>query len=655
MGPRVVAGIVALALLGGLWVAFRGEAPEAAADPLEAPIIVSGPPADEPAVEPTDKIRVAATAEGARTPSTEAETEPTDGFEVRGVVTGPDGVGYGGARVTVRWEQGDRWPRRRGRLEATTDAAGRFAIGADEALAGRDLTARLGVLFRAAAVAPGLSGRTGLPERLRHPAARIVCVDISLSADTSTTGRVVDSVGEPVADAEIHIREESAGLESSVGRTDESGVFRAVVPGAGSYLVSAHAPGTGVGTAGPFVLDPRVATTLPDLIVDAPGSVEGMATLPDGRPAVDLQVLAFPASEIARDARHLLGERWHVGPTALEGLAGAWPVTATTDATGAFRIDGLAPIEHFLLVRAPEPAPDRRALHSPGAAGVLLRVERYRLRVDVRGPDGEQLDAHVAFLHDMGGYPPRGLDIDGRPFTDQFQPGDEVTVEAFAPGIGSAMKTMTLTEGVYETVLEIVLDSEVVGTGRLALTATASDESIDRLRVILHRAGGSTWLTYAGWNLEIDAFPGTPFSVPAGRWNLEVVEAGAPWIADPHRGSWFFPVRSSVVIDADQTTTSDLALTPGGRIAVEVTRADGRADAVRPLRTHARTARGTTKLRVWSAPATLPIGVVLTPPELLPVGPTTLVLVCDGFAPIERQFTIEPGKTTHLAVVLQPR
>ncbi len=665
MRGAIAAGAAFLLLIVA-WAIFRSDAPAPSATAETRPRDAAAEPPAAPTAAPTSKIRVAEPptdleALGATSPFT------IGGYVVRGTVTGPDGAPVARATVRVGWREDGAWPPVEGTLTATSDAAGGFEIEADGLLAGRPVATRLAFVFSGSARAPGYRTPPPRRERLRSPLATVVELDLALEVESGVTGRVVDAIGHAVPGAEVHFRDVEDGPEVSIGHTDEEGLFRADVPRPASWRVSAHAPGVGVAVAGPFDLDPHVPHRLPDLVCDAPGTLEGMAILPDGAAASGLEVLAFPASEIRRPASHLLSTRSHVGPEAFESLPGAWPAIATADADGRFRIAGLGPGTHFLLVRATDPAPDGRMLHPAGATGLLLRVARHRVIADVRAPNGEPAKARVGFVRGSTGLPPTGHDPKGRPCHDRFESGDVVTVEALAPGVGEARRTVELAPGVHETVVRVDLDPVARGAGRLVVTATGEDgtpPAVDRVRLRLFGHGEGTMLAVAHADLEVDAVLGEPIPLDAGTWTGRLVDAGEPWAFGPYRGSWFLPAGFSVTIEPGATATAELRLVAGGRIGLLLRRSEPTGEPER-VRAEALVRAGSVHAvhfvreeRILGDPwrpfdhRVLPFDVPLVATTLLPAGDATLTLHGPDIDRIVRTVEIEPRKTTAIELTL---
>jgi RNA polymerase sigma-70 factor (ECF subfamily) len=141
--------------------------------------------------------------------------------------------------------------------------------------------------------------------------------------------RIVDAAGRPLARARVASEHPSASAESdgdgelTLDLSTKSGARKAILTVslarfATRWIEAEYAPGQ--------------TTSLGDLVLERGTSISGRVLAPDGKPQPDARVIAGEADIFGPDARAALR-----GPGTYPGAA-----SATTDALGEFRIDGVA-------------------------------------------------------------------------------------------------------------------------------------------------------------------------------------------------------------------------------------------------------------------------------------------------------------------------
>lgn len=321
-------------------------------DPADAgggPDAVLAPAPDrEPAPPP---VREAVGDQGAQDADPSGAKKPLaattiDGARVEGRVT--DGLGrpLSGVTVSLLALEGAllRVPRELGRT-TTSGADGSFAFG--------DLPSGVGLAVRAEA-----RGLARVEREFEPPAPGATRGGVELRLDPAITlsGTVTDQEGRPVAGASVvaQLARDGSLLEPDSpfsARTDERGAYSISGLARTLYRVSAradgYAPTTTEKTLLAVALRPEAKL---DLVLDlAAGRAEGRVVADDGTP---------------------------VGAARIEATANGHEVATESDASGRFRLEGLANRTYTAIARAAKTFPRAPAPIRPGDSDVVLRVGR---------------------------------------------------------------------------------------------------------------------------------------------------------------------------------------------------------------------------------------------------------------------------------------
>lgn len=496
--------------------------------------------------------------------------------------------------------------------EARTDARGTAALAAGPGT------------YLAAARAPGLAPARA--EVVRAAGEGLAQVTLTLEPPAALDGRVIRPGGGPVAGARVRLvplvpawpgfappsapPEETAEL-----RTDAAGAFRAAGLTAGAWALAVDAP------ASHPVLLPRLAVPGDALTVtlEPLGTLEGLALLPDGRPAAGALVTAASADHgatapAAADGRFrlavppgsyavlaVLGERGGAAPQPVSVAAGA------TAHAPPLRLAAAAAVEGEV----------RRGTAGPGAGAEVALLAHGTRQVVARGAAGP--DGRFA----LGPLAPAAYDLAAAAAgaSPVIVPG--ITV---GPGLRYAARVV------------------LPGTG--AVVGTVRDEAGRPLAAIRVRAiaAGEGLLSRAPVEARTDF---------EGRFRLGPLAVG-PTELVAREGHLAVGAARSVTVVEGREVAADLVLPPAGALAGRVTAAGrpppaGTTVVAVPLR------RGAALLQVGRAVAdagghfafALPAG-----EYRVHAGPgdeaTADLRVSPAFA------RVEPGRTTRLALSLAP-
>lgn len=241
-------------------------------------------------------------------------------------------------------------------------------------------------------------------------------VDLSLP-QSSITGRVVDTAGQPVAGVQVAAGVESGGAASSSGllglilrngvsraTTDADGNFELTRMPEGSYRLTAGGRGGrrenqkyGEAQVGPFDVDGR--TPVQNVLITVPlaGKVRGSVRDGNGAPVV--------AAEIGYV---LDGARKARGDDDLAALFGAQRRPLRTDAEGAFEVDGLTPGRYSFTADRDDQtsaAVEVDVAENAEATVALTLIRGATLKIRVRNIDGTLLRPGDVQILDGNGQP----------------------------------------------------------------------------------------------------------------------------------------------------------------------------------------------------------------------------------------------------------
>jgi hypothetical protein len=338
--------------------------------PVPAAPAERSPPLSEPATAADGVVQVHVT----------AGPEPIAGAEVR-LYLAPEDDGAGAVRSGGGSGAGAPW---RLAARARTDASGLAR-----------LPARPGV-YLAAARAPGLApGRAEVVRTAGEPATPVHLV---LEPPADVAGHAVAIGGGPVAGARVRLvplparsptlAPPSAPPEETVElRTDPAGAFRAAGLTPGSWALVLEASGYH-----PVSL-PRVAVPGPALLVTVEplGTIEGLALLPDGRPATGAAVRAASADHGAAaiagpDGRYRLAVP--AGSYAVLAVLGGRGGASAADVSVAAGATTHPPPITLAAAAAVEGTVTRAAGAAPGAELLLLAHGTPRVMARAVAGDG---------------------------------------------------------------------------------------------------------------------------------------------------------------------------------------------------------------------------------------------------------------------------
>ncbi|MDX1996601.1 MAG: carboxypeptidase regulatory-like domain-containing protein [Thermoanaerobaculia bacterium] len=310
-------------------------------------------------------------------------------------------------------------PASSGRHRRETTADGRFRIPGLE-------PGRYDLRVRAAGFAPVTVRGLQVPER----GSTVDLGTVHLAAAATLRGRVVDPAGDPLADVEIGFFASQGRLLEIVSEDDENRVFSnpdgeftiADLPPGGTVTLTLQHPG--------FVRQ------------DVPG-----VRVPR---AEELVVELVPASRVT-------GRVIERGGGGIEGAQVASPESrwegATTDATGAFTLEGLAPGTIQLLATAAgflePPAKTIEIVAGEVIPEVVFELDRGAVVTGrVTGPDGGPLEDAFVYLRDTTGFGNEftRTDAEGSYRLSGVPPGER-RLAAGSQGLIDAIRTITVRPG----------------------------------------------------------------------------------------------------------------------------------------------------------------------------------------------------------------
>lgn len=184
----------------------------------------------------------------------------------------PTGTVFGGVfKRNYEWKEGDSWRKPVAGAEVTVEAV---AAGGESKAGAREFKTDAEGVYRAEGLAPGKyrvtmkvppgliwgggegEDKPALVQEVEVAARGCAQSDFHLESDTRVAGRVLDTLGRPVASLPVQMRAAPSGTQNLnqfyYGKTDAEGrfEFRAVVPGA--YLLGVRLLGSTSGESVPY-------------------------------------------------------------------------------------------------------------------------------------------------------------------------------------------------------------------------------------------------------------------------------------------------------------------------------------------------------------------------------------------------------------------
>lgn len=675
----LLAGLVAAAL------ALLAERPE--------PAPPAPPPRVERSVDPTPAGPHAAPSAPHDVASATA-APVLDGPGLVGRVRTPRGLPVPGAALVASVVRGDE---RRELGRAAADSEGRFALTAEfaESAPAASSTARLELDVRASGFQSKRESLVlaDLLARAEHGRATI---EIVVEPGQDLSGRVVDRTGAPRAGAEVALWVPSLRASAEVERvaastrTGPDGRFELGYTSEGAYVLRAKLENVGAFERAPLELLATGNRELGDLVLRGDGTIDGVATHPDGAPARDVELWAVPASlaserDAPRRAVATLGGREHA-----DGLLFT---RAFTDETGRFHAAGLVPGSYAIVAAAPRTRIEPAAMVvSTPANDVRLLVPGARVGVRIVDEQGRPLvKARVACsrLTESGDGGPAPVSTEWKSpraasglAVFDVEPETSYALRAES-GARVAEDLVHLAPGEFSVERTLVLLERANGRLRLVLEAFGGGDT-PRVRASLASALTGEPLDECS-DREVPA-NGVLDALPPGRYRLRLDP-----IDDARDPRAFLPLHAPEVIEIESGRTLDrtYALVPGARVEVELAldgpppadfefhpspeaHPDDR-EAARRIHENAHGAlvvlaprpegRGEARALVFEAPtesaATSGASSTLLPGRgaraagVFAPGEYSLRASAPGFAPAETELVLRPGAVAHVKLALR--
>jgi RNA polymerase sigma-70 factor (ECF subfamily) len=390
--------------------------------------------------------------------------------------------------------------------------------------------------------APRLAGR---PEGLESASAG-GAIEGDAPAVRALRGRVLDRQGRAAPRAVVTLHREGTGhVEVAV---DAEGRYEASGLDPGSYVVRAHARNEGAAKAVVTIAEASREMLVPPLRLSGDGVIEGRATFPDGTPGAHVRV-----SAVRVEAPSGVGED-------VAGLEETW---TRTDASGWFRLAGLAPGIHSVSAGGGS----KTSICATGdRCDLLLERRRVLLRVmDARGVPvaGAAVSVHVE--HPGSRRDPRNVDgMSGEMPEDGMEDlwgdvGDRMLLSASSEDGVPAEAVLTLDDRAWSREVALALEDARPRTGTVRVRALSpSGEPLARVPVEVATVATDRWI--AGRD---DAAPDDAIEVPVGRWR---VRAGT----DLFTLDFALPGEAEVDVEEGRTTDVEIRLRPAGRLRLVV-------------------------------------------------------------------------------------
>ncbi|MHC4135231.1 MAG: hypothetical protein ACYS0K_09625 [Planctomycetota bacterium] len=478
-------------------------------------------------------------------------------------------------------------------------------------------------------------GRGRSEEReLQGVEAGEIRLDVKLEEVALVTGRVLDRAGRPLRDADVWFS--PAALTGS-SDTDEQGRYAIPITQVADHWICARRGELGVAVTGPIPLTPGAGYEAPDLLLDGPGVLKGIAVYSDGAPAANLMIHAVPEALKESKIWQLPGPRFDGSREQEPGNPWGWTTTAED---GRFMMSGLRTGRYFFHS-------DKKRTLYPTGSEVRLVVETYRIRVRFRDDAGRPVHGYVLSARSdrgssVAGYtagPEAEMDIGVRP-------GETWTISIGSHVIEPVTKVVRVEKDTHEylVVLPIRLARE---RGRLKVRLLdPAGEPVEGVRVSLYF--GQDVILY-----ETPAPDGLTPLVPIGRYHLKAFGR------DPF--ALFFPAEQDVEVAVNGDRPVTVRARPAGRLRLTL-KVDDAPGYLPGLRISAKPQQGVDRIYLggtlrrtengWSMSSHRPLNEPFLCERLLEPGPYELLIEAEGFRNLTLPIAIQPGEVAELKVEL---
>ncbi|MFN0243674.1 MAG: carboxypeptidase-like regulatory domain-containing protein [Planctomycetota bacterium] len=418
-----------------------------------------------------------------------------------------------------------------------------------------------------------------LVERASAPSGGDVVLDFRLERGRRVFGRVVDARGSSVARARVALCAPREGEDRALVAvapevsTSADGRFEIGFASAGTYSLFASANGIGTALLEALELAHDADRHLGEIPLAGGGELRGRVRDPSGAPVASLELCAVP-EELARDPAAVA--RAALFAPRRERGDGLYTARATTDATGAFHVQGLRAGRYAFYCVSPtlalQPA---AALFTTGESEATLTLDAHRLIVSVRDPSGRPLRgaivtcARVEIAGDGSVEPQAQTNAAaaGRDAlaTFEVEPDTTYALIAQAPGSQRGEELCVVAPGERQRRVDLVLQP-LGGNGWLRVNVLgARGEALTDLDVLLRTPVTGQELRDFGW-LSTDADGWLP-PIPAGEYGVEVALRASRKQPPMH-----FPVRTEELARVRANERSEIALRAraGGRLHLRI-------------------------------------------------------------------------------------
>lgn len=597
------------------------------------------------------------------------------GWWLRGVVTTPGVTPAGRPSITptgrpIAGARVEAFLERAGEREligtAAADAAGRYRIPLDGLLDRDPLALRMSKLV-ATARAPGYVGGEPSLQYVARQGTDDLTLDVRMYPGVRVSGRVLDARGGAVRGALVRFRTEPPGARNPETHTDADGRYVAGLNVVTSAAVVEVEGATGTARSERFAVAYPQPVVVPDLVLRAAAFVEGRVVRPDGSPVEGIRVYGRqePSPEAVRALPH--GVELHT-TEATTGDDGRFRLPLAAEGRGRILLErfGGGGVERVVAAGAQDvtlvadAVPLRvRAVDASGAP-----LPGAEIRVSVVAPDQrevfEALSEEALLLADtdpLFALERRGTTTGSDAAWSTWLPRGSVAVVRVYAGDAIPGEALARVEpGRAEAAVVVRVRRRGAGRGALRATLRVDGRPVRHVDAFLRTLGGSRVGIY--WPDE----EGRVVDLPLGRFRLRLqpgIGAGvlfdstapAETVVEITPGA-----VPEVALHAERLGHVTLTLTSDGSTAgrppapVQVAlRPAGQPDAPwRPIRTLV-----LRDDRVGRPDPDAPTRRVVRLGEGVPVGRYQLRAMEDGFAPVELDVEVEPGRLTQVDAVLR--